>query len=1043
MNESPSAQCIVVHLSDIHIKGKTDPVLSRIDVICSAVATHKAMSADRCVVVVCVSGDLAFSGTKVEYDYVGDFLQGISERLGKTFMDVRFFIVPGNHDCDFSETNMARDVILKSVEPSKVDKNVISILSSVQKEFFAFVERLSSPSFCSGLTESNPMFAVSDVQLSNATIRFCGVNSSWMSLKHDVQGGRFFPLELLSFPDQRADFVVTTGHHPDNWYESNEARKMREKLEDQSDLILLGHEHGNEYFTKMSPERLEDRYLEGGVLQDSGAAANSSFNVICIDPAHASIHTTRYKLDGDIYKPFGHPASWESYRRGKERTKDRLKIAGEIDEFLSDPGAQYTHIKRERIYLEDLFVYPDIEEVSLQKVGEALERKCVKSRDVRDFILSSKNLFIYGQEQSGKTSLAKMTFRALQHAGIFPIYFDFLEISKVRRPEDISGVIEAQIEKHYPGEKLRYQQLPQEKKAILIDGFYSYHLTQAVRRLLFAEAQKQFGHVAAFSDQLFQVEELVTYGSADDSFGAIKFCEILEFGNLLRHSLIEKWLALDDEFVESAEERDFRLTQYDARVSIVIGNKLVPSLPIFILMILQQIDANTIQTAEGGSYGYFYQVFITQALSSNLLRTVEIDTKLNYLSELGWYLFSRRVGSVGKDELREFHKSYNARYAVELDFERLLENLIRCGQIEYSYDSIKFKYKYIFCFFVARKCAFDDKDASVISTVRGVCETPHLELHAHIILFLNYFSKNEFVIDALVGLANKLLAEDQPYTFAESPACLKRLGGSDPQGIFVLNDESRPKENRERMLTQMDDADSHQPARKKSASHIDYFQEGDIEEQYSQIYQASKIVQLLGQILKNHAGSILGDRKIQVLNACTDLGLRHLSAVFKIIDLTIDGVVDAVTNFVLKDKDGATREGMAKKIREFCVIVIQLVAVEHLKVIGRSIGSQKLFEAYRLAKLERNNSIGHSLIDFNIRLEESRPFPLVELKAVLKDVDKKHFAKTILRLMVFRHLYLTEIEDFRIKQIICELLEIPLQRAVVVQQKARAKQLVN
>lgn len=63
---------LVLHLSDIHIKTSTDPILKRGKDI--AASTFSSLPSASHVFIV-VSGDIAYSGVKDEYNLAADFLQ--------------------------------------------------------------------------------------------------------------------------------------------------------------------------------------------------------------------------------------------------------------------------------------------------------------------------------------------------------------------------------------------------------------------------------------------------------------------------------------------------------------------------------------------------------------------------------------------------------------------------------------------------------------------------------------------------------------------------------------------------------------------------------------------------------------------------------------------------------------------------------------------------------------------------------------------------------------------------------------------------------
>ncbi|MCP5051262.1 MAG: metallophosphoesterase, partial [bacterium] len=96
----PKSILKLLHLSDIHLRKKDDsePKQFRQRVkgkLIEAVTTHvKEHSVPDFVA---VTGDIAFSGKKKEYDFALEFFKELRDALpGET----KFLVIPGNHDVD-------------------------------------------------------------------------------------------------------------------------------------------------------------------------------------------------------------------------------------------------------------------------------------------------------------------------------------------------------------------------------------------------------------------------------------------------------------------------------------------------------------------------------------------------------------------------------------------------------------------------------------------------------------------------------------------------------------------------------------------------------------------------------------------------------------------------------------------------------------------------------------------------------------------------------------------------------------------------------
>ena len=135
------------------MKGKgNNYILSRTESIVRAI--NSVLLSDETAIIV-VSGDIAFSGQKNEYDIAKRFLEEIKAGVDAAKgIDCKLLGVPGNHDCDFSISSPIRDRLMpQSDTDSNIEPEVFAEISAVQNNFFDFSNIYSRPidknHFCS------------------------------------------------------------------------------------------------------------------------------------------------------------------------------------------------------------------------------------------------------------------------------------------------------------------------------------------------------------------------------------------------------------------------------------------------------------------------------------------------------------------------------------------------------------------------------------------------------------------------------------------------------------------------------------------------------------------------------------------------------------------------------------------------------------------------------------------------------------------------------------------------------------------------------
>ena len=93
----------------------------------------------------------------------------------------------------------------------------------------------------------------------------------------------------------------------------------------------------------------------------------------------------------------------------------------------------------------------------------------------------------------------------------------------------------------------------------------------------------------------------------------------------------------------TAPEFSRRVEETERVVDTVIGKNTLPSLPFIVLAILSAIQRNRDAVPHTGSFGYLYEVLITNALNTSLRQKPQLDRKYQFLSLLAFLLFKDSV----------------------------------------------------------------------------------------------------------------------------------------------------------------------------------------------------------------------------------------------------------------------------------------------------------------------------------------------------------------------------------------------------------------
>ena len=266
----------VLHLSDIHIKTKDDPILSKSEHIAKTLYSELSQAEG---VLILISGDIAFSGTQQQYVFAEKFLKEIEAAI-RLERDIPIYYVfcPGNHDCDFSP-NTTREYIIDNLQKDDietVDQKVLNDCTSHQKEYFNFANK-----FEKNRIQEDSLWVTHSIEINNKTILLESLNLAWMSKIHEEQGHLQFPFEKYTAKSENNNSIrISVMHHPLNWLSQRSYRNFRSCLRSISDIIVTGHEHYGNTIEHDDDESGKTLIIEAGSLQDGECLEGSSFGII-------------------------------------------------------------------------------------------------------------------------------------------------------------------------------------------------------------------------------------------------------------------------------------------------------------------------------------------------------------------------------------------------------------------------------------------------------------------------------------------------------------------------------------------------------------------------------------------------------------------------------------------------------------------------------------------------------------------------------------------------------------------------------------------
>jgi hypothetical protein len=1008
----------LIQLSDIHFRQNEaeNPVLRRVDAIVSAArSVAHGVSAG----VILNSGDTAFSGKKIEYEHARRFFERLKAGLGATFGQI--LLIAGNHDCDFARATSVRSILIGSLKPEQIDDAVVSQCIDPQREYFEFAHELEGADGDAS-KEYGHLYRQVAIRVADARIVFHLFNSAWLSQLHEKPGTLYYPIRIIKDRIalvEPAALVVSVIHHPFNWYVPENGRELRQCLEDSADLILTGHEHVSGAYSKKTDIGEQNEYLEGGVLQESGHPEVSSFNVVLFDIPAGQQQTHRFVWNAGCYAAEGEPY-WRPFERNKRLTRNQFEFTDYFLRYLEDPGAGYTHAHKDPLLLSDVYVYPDLQEVKYQR--EAADRPMVPSREVMTYILNNGSVLIVAEEKAGKTSLAKRLLRDFHHNGRIPVLLDGELLGSSDDDLRLKRTVEERVNEQYgPGHIDTFWQLALDQRVVVVDDLHKAQGNRKSKEELVALLCSRFGVTVLLAGEEFRVEEITSASAEKSIIRDFKQCNMLPLGHALRHELVSKWCRLGREYSEDEPELQRMIRNAEEQISVVISKDFLPSFPVFILILLQQLEAASKVTTTAGSFGYLYEVLVTTSLSRKRGLRIDLDAKYNYLTELAHHLFRNKKRSLSEDDLRAWHHSYCADYKIAIDFGPIRDEFVDTGVIDSRHGEYRFRYKYLYYFFVGRYFRDHINEEDIQAQIKNLSQRLYHEESANIMIFLCHLSKDERVLRAMLDSAGRLFSDSPRFDIGGQTAFMSKLTADLPKLVLESGDTAK---NREEMLKGKDQLERQATAAStgEESSHVP-----QPETEITPLLQynaAFKTIQILGQVLKNFTGSLKGEPKRQLVEECYALGLRALGDIFKLAE---EGLPDLVAALVEHAKSSA-RPPSEDKIEQYTYRLffglLNAVTFYVFKHVSDSVGTEKVAQTFaEVAGADANPSI--KVIDLSIRLDHYRQFPQAQIDDLAKMFSNNPFAMSLIRYLVWYNLYLFPVEQ-DLKQRACQRLEISL-----------------
>ncbi len=687
------------------------------------------------------------------------------------------------------------------------------------------------------------------------------------------------------------------------------------------------------------------------------------------------------------------------------KLSEKVEVSAKFGEWLDDTEIVLAHGKVDKVNLSDIYVSLDIEFDDSKKK----ETKIISS----DALSNKQGYYLaYGEEQQGKTTLLKHAFIEFLKKEYLPIYID----AKTVKNSELQKLLQKLVGEQYVGMPFeQYQSF--DKKVLLIDNLDNIELNQKYRNLFIQQVTENFNWV------IITCHSSYNYVSSEAEYlNLFKESKLLGFGNAKREEIVKKWITLGvEETIEEAELYT-RCDELKAQLNTVIKKNIVPTKPIYILMLIQIFEAYTQKNLELTSYGHCYQQLIYQSFEKAKIKSTENEKYLNVLTELSWARFKLNKG-LNQHQLSEFFTQYGESF-LSVDGSEIIEKLTHHSLLANKDMLIDFKYLYIYYFFVGKKIAegFPESD-EIKKEVENLLENLHREDFANILIFITHHTKDSWVLSKIKQVLATLFEGQEKATLARNQLSfmddfIKKI----PELVVEQREVQNERDNQNKKLDE-----------------IEMVEESSNDEPVDILAKINKTfrgMEIAGQIIRNRHASMKRDAIYELADSGTSSGLRFLDYFIKISDEFKLELIKFI-EVQLVDHPNLTNREIQNLAEDTYLQLTYGVINGVIRKIAASIGSKEASEIY--AALEgRENTPAYILINLAIELQFTRVLNISTIEQTLEKLKNNAVCSRILKEIVIQHIYMFPV-DYQIKQQLSELLEITVMGQRLMDQKKAKK----
>lgn len=1047
-------ELIITQITDIHIKQESDLdiLLQRTNSIVGAIFEVVRNVKDT-MLLICVTGDIAFSGTEEQYILAELFFDDIYEKILNRSRDiyVQFAFVPGNHDCDFkSKGNIARSAVIQSPGFDMNDDMTMEICTSIQANYFDFVSYYEGKNLAS-LNKKNSIFTqdvIINKELGKYNIKLHCLNTAWCSSLHEKKDMFFSVPEEINKKNED-DIVITLMHHGENWFNWKGVENWENYHKEYSDIILIGHDHYSQFVQRTNYDSTTNYFIKGNQLYSTEESEESGFNIFKVNLEDNIEFFYTYAWNGKLFERI-----IDSKARRFERnrySKYRISIARELREQLEDIEINISSKYKSPLLLSDIYDFPPLKGVKLNKSKKNELYRGEES--ILNVIKTKKKILVNGDKEYGKTALLKRLFMIFYTMNLFPV---FLGVDDIRSANegDVNTLIREAYKSTYCNLNVdEVLQKEKENRVCLIDNFEETILGDKSLKTFLEYINTQFDIVILTENSRNSIVEVAKNLETNDfirsTFYTLEITKLRRYG---KTKIVDRWLLLED------PEQDINSQEFDAKrreklsqMQNVLKNGYFRNTPLEFLLVLSYMDNSEAMNTDYSRFSYVYDCLIRDKINDISKNNSKMALAYRTLLEILAYDLYSKDESTTFDEhyvLESIH-NYNENYPpLKGNSVNIIQRLVQFKVLEERNDRYKFKYDYMYYYFagsyIVEVLSPEERDKKT----KDILLNLSLEKNYNIGLFMAYSMNPEHeILPKLQSISAELLSEYKEFKYEDQKDFLKKINSDILEKLnelYSIPDNSEIPQIQENKNIQQDDIEEEEEEKEEEKEKEEFKKR--LEENLELIKDFEKLLRLIefqGDILKNYATKIRNQPRTDIIELMGNSNLKLIGFLCNKVSTETDKIIEIVENKMKKVKEGKEekipeKDTLLSLIKDYIsilwsefieIIVDNLAYCWECDLLERDIVNYK--EKMQSAFFDMVN------VEYKLRITDDK-LPVDDIERCLIGKRKlDSFSKNIMKNIVASYLSSYQY-DSKDKERVCNLLKFKYKKFFVEDQKNAA-----